>query len=99
MWTISFEELTGAGAGWQVGTMKYACTECGSPAVKLPDRLDPHALVHCRDCRKPVATWAVFKHRATQAIVAELKTLGEGVKCLSYDPLDVSLLPALTKCR
>jgi hypothetical protein len=75
--------------------MQYACTECGSPAVTLPDRLDPNALVHCRDCRNPVATWAVFKYMTTQTILAETKTVGAEVNSLSYDPLDNDLLRAL----
>ena len=73
--------------------MKYACAECGSPAVNLPDRLDLDALVHCRDCRSPIATWAVFKRRATQAILAEAH-VGAGFDSMSYDPLDASLLGA-----
>ena len=75
--------------------MRYACTECGSPAVTLPDRLDPNALVHCRDCRTPVATWAVFKYMTTRAILAEPKTVGAEAHSLSYDPLDTGLLRAL----
>ena len=75
--------------------MQYACSECGSPAVILPDRLDEHALVHCRDCRNPIATWAVFKHRTTKLILAESKPVGVEVHSLSYDPLDSSLLRAL----
>jgi len=75
--------------------MQYACSECGSPAVTLPNRLDEHALVHCRDCRKPIATWAIFKHRTTQVILAETKPVGAGVHALSYDPLDPGLIHAL----
>ena len=78
--------------------MQYACSECGSPAITLPDQLDPKALVHCRDCRKPVATWAAFKHKATRAILAETKAVGKGVNSLSYDPLDTGLCPTLS-CR
>jgi hypothetical protein len=77
--------------------MRYACSECGSPAVTLPDRLDYDALVHCRDCRKPVATWGIFKHRTTQAILAESKAVGGAVEPLSYDPLDAGLLRAVVE--
>ena len=75
--------------------MRYACTDCGSPAVTLPDRLDPNALVHCGDCRNPVATWADLKYMTTQTILAEPKMVGAVVNSLSYDPLDNDLLRAL----
>ncbi len=75
--------------------MQYACSECGSPAVALPERLDENALVHRRHCRYPVATWAVFKHRTTELILAESKTVGAELNSLSYDPLDPGLLRAL----
>ena len=75
--------------------MQYACSECGSPAVTLPERLDGTALVHCRDCRSAIATWAVFKHRTTELILAESKPVGAELYSLSYDPLDSSLLRVL----
>lgn len=77
--------------------MRYACTACGSPAVVLPSRLDQDAFVHCRDCSQPVATWGDFKHRTTQAILADTRTLGEAVNALSYDPLDLRLVRALAR--
>ncbi len=73
--------------------MQYACHDCGSPAVTMPVHLNGNALVHCRDCRRPVATWAVFKHRTTQVILAGVNDAAE-VNSLSYDPLDTGLLRA-----
>jgi hypothetical protein len=44
-----------------------------------------------------VATWGDFKHRTTQAILADTRTLGEAVNALSYDPLDLGLVRALAR--
>jgi predicted nucleic acid-binding Zn ribbon protein len=71
--------------------MLYGCHECGSPAVVLPERLDEDAVVHCQGCRKPIATWAVFKHITTQAVLADFKEAGAKGTALSYDPLDPGL--------
>jgi DNA-directed RNA polymerase subunit RPC12/RpoP len=75
------------------GAMVYGCHECGSPAVMLPERLDENAVVHCQGCRKPIATWAAFKHTTTQVILADFKEAGAKGTALSYDPLDPGLLP------
>ena len=75
------------------GAMVYGCHECGSPAVTLPERLDENAVVHCQGCRKPIATWAAFKHTTTQVILADFKEAGAKGTALSYDPLDPGLLP------
>jgi hypothetical protein len=75
--------------------MHYQCRECGSPAVTLPERLDENDYVLCRDCHSPVATWAVFKRTATEAVLADLKNTGPGSHLISYDPLDPSLLCAV----
>jgi hypothetical protein len=72
--------------------MRYECHGCGSPAVTLPERLDENAFVHCRDCRRPIATWAVFKQTTTQVVLANIKEAGSGGNVLSYDPLDPGLL-------
>jgi hypothetical protein len=72
--------------------MYYRCHECGSPAVTLPERLDENAFVHCRGCRKPIATWAAFKHSTTQVVLADIKEAGARAGALSYDPLDPGLL-------
>ena len=71
--------------------MLYGCHECGSPAVTLPERLDEDAVVHCQGCRKPIATWAAFKHITTQVILADFKEAGVRGNALSYDPLDPGL--------
>jgi hypothetical protein len=72
--------------------MRFACTACASPAVSLPPELFDDALVHCQGCNKPIATWAAFKRRTTQVILAEIKQIGTGVAALSPDPLDASVL-------
>ncbi len=72
--------------------MFYGCHECGSPAVTLPERLDEDAVVHCRGCRKPIATWAAFKHITTQVVLADFKEARARGNALSYDPLDPGLL-------
>ncbi len=69
----------------------YGCHECGSPAVTLPERLDEDAVVHCQGCRKPIATWAVFKHITTQVILADIKEAGARGTAFSYEPLDPCL--------
>jgi hypothetical protein len=75
--------------------MHYECRECGSPAITLPERLDEHAYVLCRDCHTPVATWAVFKRTTTQAVLADFRGMGAGSYPISYDPLDPGLLRAV----
>ena len=77
--------------------MQFACTECASPAVVLPEELADTALVHCQGCNKPIATWALFKQRTTQAILAEIKEIGSSVAAISPDPLDHALIWAHTK--
>ena len=72
--------------------MRFSCSACASPAVVLPEELFDDALVHCRDCHQPIATWAVFKQRTTQIILSEIKEIGAQVEGLSYDPLDVALV-------
>ncbi len=74
--------------------MRFACTACASPAVTLPAELFDDALVHCQGCNKPVATWAAFKRRTTQMILAEIAEVGHGFAVLSPDPLDASVLQA-----
>jgi hypothetical protein len=71
--------------------MLYGCHECGSPAVTLPERLDEDAVVHCQGCRKPIATWAAFKHITTQAVLADFKEAGARGTAFSYDPLGPGL--------
>jgi predicted nucleic acid-binding Zn ribbon protein len=72
-----------------IGAMRYECHGCGSPAVTLPEGLDEDAFV---DCRRPIATWAVFKQTTTQVVLANIKEAGSGGNALSYDPLDPGLL-------
>jgi DNA-directed RNA polymerase subunit RPC12/RpoP len=75
--------------------MSYECSECGSPAVTLPERLDENAFVLCRDCHSLVVTWAVFKRTTTQAVLADFKEAGSGSHLISYDPMDPGLLRAV----
>ena len=72
--------------------MRFACTACASPAVTLPAELFDDALVHCQGCNKPIATWAAFKRRTTQVILAEIAEVGHGFAALSPDPLDATVL-------
>ena len=66
----------------------FACERCGCPAVKLPEELSPEAMVSCRACNQPIATWEVFKERMTQIIVAETgrpQTARQDPLCFDYD--------------
>ncbi len=73
------------------GLMRFACSACGSPAVTLPKELHHRAPVHCQGCGVLIATWAVFKERTTQVILAEVK---QGITSAVFapDPLDDDLL-------
>jgi len=71
---------------------QFGCRACGSPAITLPDEFHDHAPVHCQGCNRPIATWAVFKRRMTQAILADWKQPGTGRAGLGPDPLDPDLL-------
>ena len=72
--------------------MQFACDACGHPAVILPDDLYDDALVYCQGCLAPIATWAVFKQRTTQASLSASRAAGADMAALSPDPLDEALL-------
>jgi hypothetical protein len=72
--------------------VQFACDACGHPAVTLPDALYDDAIVCCQSCQAPIATWAVFKQRTTQAILAAKRAAGASMETLSPDPLDQALL-------
>ena len=71
--------------------VRFACSSCDSPAVTLPKELHNLAPVHCQGCGVLIATWAVFKQRTTQAILAEVKR-GTTSVIFAPDPLDDDLL-------
>jgi DNA-directed RNA polymerase subunit RPC12/RpoP len=71
--------------------VQFACKACGHPAVSLPDHLHEDAVVRCRRCHSPIATWAVFKRRTTQAILSSAVP-GDPAAALSPDPLDQAVL-------
>ena len=71
--------------------MRFACSACGCPAVTLPKELHPRAAVHCQGCGVLVTTWAEFKQRTTQVILAEVKQGGTSA-AFAPDPLDDDLL-------
>jgi hypothetical protein len=72
--------------------MPFACSACGCPSVVLPEKLVDDALVHCQRCNSVLATWAVFKTRTTQIILAETQGEITDLGLLGPDPLDVDLL-------
>lgn len=72
--------------------MQFACDACGHPAVVLPDELHDDAVVLCRGCNAPIATWAVFKRRTTRAVLAAARASGALVEGFSADPLDFDTL-------
>ncbi len=74
--------------------MPFACSACGCPSVVLPEKLVDDALVHCQRCNSVLATWAVFKARTTQTILAEMRGDTTDLGLLGPDPLDVDLLRA-----
>jgi len=55
--------------------------------------------VLCRGCNKPIATWAVFKQRTTEAILTEIGEAGAPLDAVSYDPLDAALVETYTHPR
>ena len=74
--------------------MPFACSACGCPSVVLPEELQDEALVRCQRCTSPLATWAVFKARTTQVILAETHGQIRDSGLLGPDPLDADLLRA-----
>jgi uncharacterized Zn finger protein len=66
---------------------RFACASCGCPSVRLPSELKADALVSCRDCGKPLATWREFKSHATRIIIAENPGTRASLVKASYDPL------------
>ncbi len=74
--------------------MPFACSACGCPSVVLPEELVDEALVRCQRCTSPLATWAVFKARTTQTILAETHGRITDSGLLGPDPLDDDLLRA-----
>lgn len=74
--------------------MPFACSACGCPSVVLPEALRDEALVRCQRCNSPLATWAGFKARTTQVILAETKGKITDSGLLGPDPLDPDLLRA-----
>ncbi len=74
--------------------MPFACSACGSPSVVLPAELRDEALVCCQRCNSPISTWAAFKARTTQIILAETSGRRTDVRLLGPDPLDTDLLKA-----
>jgi hypothetical protein len=74
--------------------MPFACSACGCPSVVLPEELVDEALVRCQRCTSPLATWAVFKARTTQAILVETHGKITDSGLLGSDPLDAALLKA-----
>jgi hypothetical protein len=58
----------------------------------LPETLVDEALVHCQRCNSVLATWAVFKTKTTQTILAETQGEMTASGLLGPDPLDANLL-------
>ena len=79
-----------AEAEYQIG--QFACSACGGPAITLPVELHDRAPVHCQGCGVLIATWAVFKQRATQVILAQNKEQGTSRAIVAPDPLDMHLV-------
>ena len=65
----------------------FACANCGSPSVNLPDTLIDESVVECRGCGRTISSWAEFKRRTAQIIAAEHGT--EPVAQVTYDPLEI----------
>ena len=53
----------------------FACTECGSPEIRLPPELTPQAPVCCGGCGRRFATWNGFQRMVSQVVQQDREAL------------------------
>ena len=51
----------------------FACEDCGSPAIMLPEELNDAANIKCSGCGAELGTWGAFKRSARQLIMSDVE--------------------------
>ena len=49
----------------------FHCADCGSPGVSLPPMLSDASVVSCANCGLSLGSWAEYRRRVDQALMAE----------------------------
>jgi hypothetical protein len=49
----------------------FHCRDCGSPGVSIPHTLSDASVVSCANCGLSLGSWAEYRHRIDQALMAE----------------------------
>lgn len=49
----------------------FHCEDCGSPAVSVPHTLSDISVVSCANCGLSLGSWAEYRRRIDQALMAE----------------------------
>jgi transcription elongation factor Elf1 len=49
----------------------FHCGDCGSPGVSIPHALSDASVVSCANCGLSLGSWAEYRHRVDQALMAE----------------------------
>lgn len=49
----------------------FHCEDCGSPGVSIPPALSDASVVSCANCGLSLGSWAEYRRRIDQALMAE----------------------------
>lgn len=51
----------------------FACDDCGSPAIMLPEPLSDASPIRCSGCGGTHGSWGAFKQRAKALILSDVE--------------------------
>jgi hypothetical protein len=70
----------------------FHCRDCGSPGVSIPHTLSDASVVSCTNCGLSLGSWAEYRHRIDQALMAEQAS--KALRVIVADPVCTALMGA-----